>query len=129
MLMYLFVCLQALGSCFRGLEVEEWPKPSLDRLPSATWASVRAGVDKIPWPAWGDVKVSRGFLAHMGVSWPTWGGSWPTWREVKVSEGVLCFFFTLLRNSGILCQAFSPALVKKNLRYSKFEELLCTLRR
>nr|XP_045619347.1 disheveled-associated activator of morphogenesis 1-like isoform X1 [Procambarus clarkii] len=44
---------EALGSCLR-----EWPKPRLDHLPSATWASVKAGVDKIPWPAWGEVKES-----------------------------------------------------------------------
>ncbi|XP_042226159.1 disheveled-associated activator of morphogenesis 1-like isoform X2 [Homarus americanus] len=46
----------ALGSCFRGLEVEAWPKPSLAQLPSSSWASIKASVDKIPWPAWGDVK-------------------------------------------------------------------------
>ncbi|XP_063602260.1 uncharacterized protein LOC134778267 [Penaeus indicus] len=56
---------EALGSCFRGgghaspSPTSGWAAPQLadlSGLPRRSWDSVRAGVDKLSLPAWGDVK-------------------------------------------------------------------------
>ncbi|XP_076030296.1 disheveled-associated activator of morphogenesis-like protein [Oratosquilla oratoria] len=64
----------AFGSCFKAFDLEDLPKPSLDRLPKASWDRVKAGVDKFSWPHWDTIKTDWETLRkHHSDRLSSWG--------------------------------------------------------